>query len=138
VTDQTAPATQLITTDELPESVVEAVNAYGERYGMTDLVASATMVARTSSSTTRRRLLWRSRSSSDSYTLLTPAGLVVVAADGVTGWRLAGSEVLRVTGGLHLTGLRFGSAVRETTLVHLATDDEGAAFEAALVIAVTP
>lgn len=144
MTDPTAASTQLITVDELPESIREAVAEYGGRYGVDGLLDATTMAARTTTPSTRRRRFWRSPEPSSTYTLLSPHGLVVVVTEpevAVTGWRLGGGEVRRVTesgdGGLHVTALRFGSAVRETTLVPLAADDEGAAFEAALVLAVS-
>lgn len=148
MTDQTATATQLITVDELPESVRQAVTDYAERHSVPGLLSATSMTARTVAPDGRPRRFWRSRQPSESYALLSPASLVVVTTETetvVTGWRLGGGEVRRVTQtvddvsvtGLHVTAMRFGSAVRETMLVRLAADDEGAAFEAALVVAMS-
>lgn len=148
MTDLTATATQLITVDELPESVRQAVTEYAERHGVPGLLSSTSMTARTVSPDGRPRRFWRSRQPASSYALLSPASLIVVTTDPepvVTGWRLGGGEARRVTEsmddvsvtGLHVTAMRFGSAVRETMMVRLAADDEGAAFEAALVVAIS-
>lgn len=148
MTDTTATSTQLVTVDELPESALQAVNAYAERHGVPGLVGATTMAARTVSPSSRPRRFRRSKAPAPSYTLLSATGLVVVTTDGepvVTAWRLGGGEVRRITesvddvsiAGLHVTAMRFGSAVRETMVVPLAADDEGVAFEAALVLAAT-
>jgi hypothetical protein len=148
VTDLTATATQLITVDELPESVRQAVTDYGERHGVPGLLTATTMAARTVSPDGRRRRFWRSKEPVSSYALLSAASLVVVTTVPepiVTGWRLTAGEARRVTEsvndmsvtGLHVTAMRFGAAVRETMLVQLASDDEGAAFEAALLVAMS-
>lgn len=148
MTDLTATETQLITVDELPESVRQAVTDYSERHSVPGLLAATTMAARTVSPAGRRRRFWRPKEPTSSYALLSPASLLAVTTDPepvVTGWRLGGGEARRVTEsvddvsvtGLHLTAMRFGSAVRETIMVRLASDDEGAAFEAALVVAMS-
>lgn len=148
MSDLTATATQLITVDELPESVRQAVTDYSERHSVPGLLAATTMAARTMSPDGRRRRFWRSSEPVPSYALLSAASLVVVTTDPepvVTGWRLGGGEARRVTEsvgdtslpGLHLTAMRFGAAVRETILVRLAADDEGVAFESALLVALS-